>query len=173
MNIQEKLNRIKEEAQKLGINLKIYPKNFDPQRLDALWYGGDIASFQYNNHTVIISAVGNVEASYFEDGKLLYNVHKEPCLSPELAKHLTDKELHDDSITRYTYVDEKIASQQNKVLFIEANNWLEFNVINNKTNLYWDLIFSNIIEDDANVLNTLEDLQYYIDFIEENKENCD
>lgn len=173
INIIEQLDKIKENAKELGIELTIYPKHFDPERLNVLWFEGDIASFKYDDYTIIISAAGEIDASYFEKDKLIYNPHKTHCLPSELEQYLTDKDLQDDLTTRYSYADKKIAEHQDKTLFIEANNWLEFNVFNNKTNNYWGLILCNIIEDDSNVLDSLNNLQYYIDFIKENKKDYD
>lgn len=171
-NIKERIEKVKKEAESLGLkNFKIY-QQFDPERLNILWYDGEIASFDYKNYAVIISASGDVDASFYLGDKQLLGFHKEPCLVPELKEYLTDKDL-ESIVTRFTYVDEKIAKLQNKTLFITANNWLEFNVINKDTNLYWDLLCCNIIEEDSNILEALENLQDYIDFIEENKEEYD
>lgn len=168
------INKIIENAKKSGIDLKINKDLFTKDHLDILWFGGDIAEFDYKDYTIYISAYGDVIADLYINHKLMVYVKDEANDAEfynEMHEYLDDKDLANDKITLFAFVNDGIIQEKDKVLFLNANNWLEFNIFNKKTNKMWDLIETNILDgpEDSDVLLSLDDLSFYTDFIENNK----
>ena len=163
------------KAEELNIKLNLNRNIFTENKLNVLWFGGEIANFNYKDYTISIDAYGDVIADLYINHKLEASVKDENNNAEfwnEMNSYITDEDLDDDKISRFAYPNEGIIKSQEKVLFINSSNWLEFNVQNNKTNEIWDLIDINIIEDN-NVLESLKDLSGYIEFIENNKQIYD
>ena len=160
------------KAKSLGVELEFNAGNFSPNRLDCLWYGGNIANIKVSDElSITIDVNGAVITRLLdEDGEELVYSKDEAnrgCFEDKMLPYLkNDKQL-------------KQAIQDGRLVFIN-NNWIEYDgyVLDKETGKkqFIDLggTADNVVDDDIleavnQVLDSLEQVVFEIKSVAENK----
>ena len=111
-------------------------QNFNNNRKDSIWYGGDIVKIIIGRYHITIGAYGDVRA--YINGE--HYVDK--CNGGCFAEYLPEQEIYnDDDLLR--------AIEENRIEF-ENNNWYEAFIWDNKKGDYVDTYDTVIDELDEN-----------------------
>ncbi len=142
------------KANKLGVELKFNPKNFDPKRLNCLWYGGELATIKAaSNVKIELSIRGDVYAVLKgKKGNAISWVkdkNSAGAFTDQMAAHIRD-DTHLHSLT------------DSGRLWLDYGNWIEYDGIvlkneSDKTGTFVDLgiIVDNILDD--NILKAIDE----------------
>lgn len=108
-----------QKAKMLRLELLFEPNDFNPQRLNCLWYGGKIAEVKvYDKLSIEISVWGDVYADLFDrNGRHIAHVKDKgnmAVFAREMEPHLKNDAELAKAVTRGR-------------LRIECNNWIEYN----------------------------------------------
>lgn len=147
MSENELVRTVRDDCQRLGLDVLYVEKDMSKEREDSFFYNGDILELVYENRYVIrVFATG--EVAFFDENDDYHRYKYGLCEEDydELDIH-TDEELN-----------KKIPQEK-----FEANNWFEFEIFDKETGDYLtdgaDTIFGYLYE--------VLDVKYYVDFIKE------
>lgn len=141
----ERLHSICNEKE---IQLKFDKTNFEPQRLNCLWYGGNIATLSKKDIAIDISVIGDIRATLFdENGEVIVFV-----------KDKGNNGRFYDEMNYYIKDDDELGNliEQNR-LVLDNNNWIEFGGIINNEFIDLGMIYENITDSD-NILEAIEEV---------------
>ena len=163
---ERKCKELFEKAESLGAELDFSPEQFEPRKLNCLWYGGWYASIQIRDDLDIgISVTGDVRAALLDkNGNEIASVrdkNNSGAFSEYMREHIRDdKHL------------KKLLSAGDLVL--ENNNWIEYDGVyypNGRSGLGVTVDLGtktdNIVDNDIlnaidNVLDDLEEIKSVI-----------
>ena len=162
--ILKKHEEIQKEARELGFDLTLDISDIKPYRQDAIWYGGNIGTLEYGNFLICIDVVGDVNATLLDENDdeiaSVYDKNNEGKFFEVMSPYIED----DERLFEYQgYTD----TLTNRNLVFENNNWLEYRIIDKKTDEYIDLGLNGGIIDSNDVLEAFTDLDYYIHVLQE------
>lgn len=157
------------KAKSLNLELLFKPENFDPQHLNCLWHGGNIAEVKVTEDLSIdISAYGDVYADLY-DRKGSHIAHVKDKINNAVFADVMRPYLKNDA-------DLKRAIKRGR-LKVDYNNWIEYGgLIRDKTNpsqrTFIDLgiICDNLLDDNiltaiGEVLNSYQNIVSEIRFV--------
>lgn len=146
MNLTEKLDKLIAIANEQGIEIELL-QQLHENRLDCVWYGGDLFKITKGNYELIVGAYGDVRAlledkegertSYVRDRGNWGRFYDE--MSPHIAN---DNEL-------YELIDSGL-------LNLDDSNWLEWRVYDKTQETYIGPSCFDNIYDSNNVLDCLD-----------------
>lgn len=146
------------KAKKTNAMLTFNQSTFDCNRLNCLWYGGDIATIVYKDTTIELNAYGDIRATLYEIGG--ENPKNELCFVKD--KNNCGR-FYDDMQSYIQDDDELQAAIDNGRLVLDNNNWIEYD--GNIDGKFIDLgmIIDNILDDSIllaieQVLDSLDDI---------------
>lgn len=144
------------------IQLKFDKTNFEPQRLNCLWYGGNIATLSKEDITIDISAIGDVRAK-------LFDINGEELV---FVKDKGNNGRFYDEMNCYIKNDNELETliEQNR-LVLDNNNWIEFDGIINNKFIDLGMIYDNITDSD-NILEAIEEVIERFDEIVDMIQEC-
>lgn len=121
-----------------GIELKLDSTDIHDKRQYEIWYGGEIAIFEYRSRYFIsIEAIGDVKADLNdENGEMIIRVKDKQDngrFYDEMQVYIPD----DETLDRYLGYDGKDWTGEAR-LIIWDNNWLEARIYDNKENRQLD-----------------------------------
>lgn len=161
-NYLSELKRIREHAAELGGKIDIDP--IDEEHLNCLWYGGEVASvdFEGYRYSVVIKAIGNVLLEGYVNGTEVY-VHDRHNKG-DFSKY---RALFNDRTLSEVLVDltppENISPKSNAI-YIRSRNRYEFSLIDRETGRHADLCeYDSVLDND--LLESLDHLERFKDFV--------
>ena len=121
-----------------GIELKLDSNDIYDKRQYEIWYGGEIAAFEYRSrYFVSVEAIGDVKADLNdENGELIIRVKDKQDngrFYDEMQVYIPD----DQTLDRYLGYDGKNWTGDAR-LIIWDNNWLEAQIYDNKEGIWLD-----------------------------------
>lgn len=143
----EKVKRICEkEGVKITISSKVVP-----ERMELLWYGGDIVCLEYNGKQCFISAIGDV----------CFNIrNKNGC-----GYMCTYKNTNNSGVASNDELFNVISTDEEMEGYIAVgladwinNNWIEFSICDGEKKLYHETD-----TDVSNLKDVFDDIGYYIE----------
>lgn len=167
-----KVAEIKKQEKELGVKINLNADSIYSGRQDAIWYGGTIGTIEYGDYSIDIEAVGEIVADLYINGEFIDRVSTDwnnGVFFEKFSEYIAnDVELNE--ITLYEYVDEDVSRERGSkpVLFVNNNNWLEFCIID-PDGYRQDVGFMGEIIEENDVLEAFENIQFYLDIIEEYK----
>ncbi len=162
--IKEKIDSLREEAEKLGVVLNINENNFFEKRQHHMWYGGEIASFEYKGITVYIEAIGDIYITLNdENGKYVTHV-KDKSNSCNFFHGMRDYIPDDKTLIEYLGWERDADSDIEPRLEITDNNWIEFNLYDNQKNRWIE--YGDNVMDEEDVLDAI-DLKGLMEVVDE------
>lgn len=139
----ERLGELVQRYKDIGAELE-YALH-DPNHLDCLWYGGEVAWLHFpNGWKLIVEANGEIRIDCEVDGKEVCFVDKNNSGS---AYEELGKDFDDSDIDKFVYGN---------------NNWFEVNAISPNGEFIDLFNADNVLGD--NILDALEDLTRYYDW---------
>lgn len=143
---KKKCETLFERAKRKGVKLNFNPENFSPDRLDCLWYGGEIATIEFDDGLIIqVYANGEVGARLYDKA------------GNELArsKDKSNRGAFEDNMRDYLTSDRQLFKEMKEErLILDSNNWIEYDgfIKENGKKVLVDLYeyFDNIL--DGNIL---------------------
>ena len=149
------LSKIMSQEKTYGVKIHI-SDIIDKDHLDCTWYGGEVATIQYEGYIITIGAYGDIRLSGTINGEEIYINDKNNGgeVYNELGRKLNDETL-----------DELLESEdENNYLCFQNNNWFEVDLIS--PNGEWiDLCSADNVLDD-NLLDCLMNISYYFEYVE-------
>lgn len=144
LSIEERITKIKADSIQNEMEAIISEKTFiDLNHLDCFWYGGEIASFFYENFIVDAEVKGEVNVTLLDQNDEVI------C---EYRNKAGDGTYESDEIRRYVTDDKHLNElRESGQLIIENNNWIEFFISDKNGNF----ITSVLEEGTDNVLEAL------------------
>lgn len=130
----------------------------------SIWYNGFIGSMSFDEFELQLFAVGNIRGKLFKEYKEILELNNDD-VSGDLQRYVkNDLDLND--LIEFMPFDEEILKAKNgNVLFIEESNWLSAKLINNQKD---EIINSEIILDEDNILSVFANRKALIDYIFKN-----
>jgi len=159
-----------EQEKELGVKIKLDITSIYEGRQDAIWYGGSIGTIEYDGYIVEIESVGEIVADLYIGGEYIENISTDwnnGVFFEKFSEYFNnDKELLKSVI--YGDVTDEYTEEfgEKPVLFVQNNNWLEFNMTSKDGHSLHAGFIDNIIEDN-DVLGAFEDIKFYLDLIKE------
>lgn len=144
---KKKCDALFARAKRKGVKLNFNPENFSPDKLDCLWYGGEIATIEYEDGLKIqIYISGDVRVRLYDTA------------GNELArsKDKSNRGAFEDNMREYLTSDRQlIKAIDEERLVLDDNNWIEYDGIVKDENgkeryVELDLYVDNIL--DSNIL---------------------
>lgn len=118
---QEKCSKLLKKAKKRGVRLDFNPKNFNPDRLNCLWYGGVVAYIIVSETLKIeLMISGEVCAKLYGENGIELTSSKDKSNSGAFLKNMVWY-LKNDKALRDAIADDR--------LIVDSNNWIEYNGI--------------------------------------------
>lgn len=111
-------------------------QNFDNERRDSVWYGGDIVRITTGRYTLTIGAYGDIRAFINDE----YYVDK--CNGGNFIDYLREQGIHNDK-------ELKQAIKENRIEW-EDNNWYEAFIWDNKEKCYVEC-YDTVLDDDLDL----------------------
>ena len=149
------LSKIMSQEKTYGVKIHI-SDIIDKDHLDCTWYGGEVATIQYEGYIITIGAYGDIRLSGIINGEEIYIKDKNNGgeVYNELGHKLNDETLH-----------ELLESEdENNYLCFQNSNWFEVDLIS--PNGEWiDLFCADNVLDD-NLLDCLMNISYYFEYVE-------
>lgn len=138
LNGEQVKKRVKEliaQYAEHGIQLHLDADYIYADRQNEVWYGGEIASFEYQDrYSVYIEAIGDVEMSlYDENGEYITRVKdrgNNSLFYDEMRSYIPD----DETLERYYGLGDEKAR-----LIVVDSNWLEIQIYDNEEEIWFDL----------------------------------
>ncbi len=133
--VKKRVEELINQYAKHGIQLLLNADYIHDNRQNEVWYGGEIASFEYQNrYSVYIDAIGDVEMSlYDENGEYITRVKDRWNIGffyDEMRSYIPD----DETLERYYGFNGEKAR-----LIVEDSNWLEVSIRDNEEEMWFDL----------------------------------
>lgn len=161
---KRKCNALFEKAKNVGVELSFHPENFDRERLNCLWYGGELAVIKVSDlFSVELNVYGDVYAELTDKSgsQLAY------------VKDKGNTGRFYDEMSAYIKDDQELLlALDDGRLKLDYNNWVEYdgviksNVTDERgTFIDLGIICDNILDDD--ILNAIEQALDSIDTIKE------
>lgn len=161
---KKKCRALFKKAKKIGVELSFSPEDFDCNRLDCLWYGGELATIKVSEKlTIELDIYGDVYAYLFDrNGDVLARV-----------KDKNNMGVFGDEMLSYLKTDKQLRKAiDSGKLELDYNNWIEYDGVIRKnpadergTFIDLGIICDNIL--DNNILTAIEQA---LDSINEIKE---
>ena len=111
-------------------------QNFENERKDSIWYGGDIVSVDIGRYEITIGAYGDIRA--LVNG----NYYTDKCNDGNFIDYLREEGINNDK-------ELKMAIEKHKIKF-ENNNWFEAFIWDKKNKDYVETYDTIIDELDRN-----------------------
>lgn len=158
-----------ETARNYGLELNFEPNNFSHDRLNCIWYGGEIATIKVTNSlTIKLDAYGDVYARLFDrKGNELTK-----------TKDKSNRGTFEDRMLPYIKTDRQLGRAiRDQRLVFDYGNWIEYDGIikSPQANRFIDLglIYDNILDDNilsaiGSVLDSYEQIAKEIQDVAEN-----
>ena len=146
------VDKLFDKATALKLKLDFNPSCFNPERLDCLWHGGNIATIYVNKEISIdISAIGDVRAIY-------YNKNGE---EEARVKDKGNGGFFENEMAIYLANDEELSQAiEEERLVLDNNNWIEFDgfIVYRGKKYFIDLgLYGNVTESD-NILEAIDEV---------------
>ena len=163
-NYKERCDSLFKKAKSFGLELRFQPENFQPARLNCLWYGGSLAKIKVSSSlTIELGVYGDVYAT-------LYDRRKENDIAFVKDKSNTGRFF--DEMRPYIKNDVQLEKfiQKGRLVF-QNNNWVEYDgiVYENEADVLGRFVDLGIITDnilDDNILDAIESaINYYKDIV--------
>lgn len=164
---KRKCDALFNKAKSVGVELSFHPESFDPDRLNCLWYGGELAVIRVSKTlSVELNVYGDVYAELSDkEGELLAYV-----------KDKGNTGRFYDEMSQFISNDrELLEALDDGRLKLDHNNWFEYDgVYKNKGDKVGEfidlgLIVDNILDDDI-LIAINEALDRITDIVREIKE---
>lgn len=133
--VKKRVKELIDQYAEHGIQLNLDADYIYADRQNEVWYGGEIASFEYQDrYSVYIEAIGDVEMSlYDENGEYITRVKdrgNDGLFYDEMCSYIPD----DETLERYYgHGGEKAR------LIVVDSNWLEIQIYDNEEEIWFDL----------------------------------
>lgn len=133
--VKKRIEELIAQYAKYGIQLHLDAAYIYAGRQNEVWYGGEIASFKYQDcYSVYIEAIGDVEMSlYDENGEYITSVKdrgNNGLFYDEMCSYIPD----DETLERcYGFNGEKAR------LIVEDSNWLELQIYDHEEDVWIDM----------------------------------
>lgn len=130
--VKKRVKELIDQYAKHGIQLLLNADYIHDNRQNEVWYGGEIASFEYQDrYSVYIEAIGDVEMSlYDENGGYITSVKdrgNNGLFYDEMCSYIPDDETLEGC---YGFNGEKAR------LIVEDSNWLEVQIYDNEEDIW-------------------------------------
>lgn len=147
--IKEKVDSLKKEAEKLGIILNIDENNFYEKRQHHMWYGGEIASFEYKGIDVYIEVIGDQYITFNDENGEYITHTKDKSNSGNFFHNMRDYIPDDNTLIEYLGWERDVESNIAPRLEIGDNNWIEFSLYDTKKDEWIEGLDSVMDEEDV------------------------
>lgn len=142
----EKAKKVCEDA---GVTLTLCT-DIHPDRMETLWYGGVVATIEYNGKVGKISAIGDVCFNIRDDDKSYSCMYRNTTnTGVSSGSWLFDHIASDKEFETYLAVG---------LLEWLNNNWISFSIFDGDTCIYHDEE-----EDSTNLKEVFGDMTYYVE----------
>lgn len=133
--VKKRVEELIAQYAEYGIQLHLDADYIYTDRQNEVWYGGEIASFEYQDrYSVYIEAIGDVEMSlYDENGEYITRVKdrgNNGLFYDEMRFYIPD----DETLERYYGLDGETAR-----LIVVDSNWLEIQIYDHEEEIWFDL----------------------------------
>ena len=146
------VDRLFDKATAYKVKLNFNPSCYKPERLDCLWYGGNVATIYVDKDISIdISAIGDVRAIYYnkkgEEEARVKDSRNGGYFENEMSKYLAND-------------NELLQAIEEDRLVLGNNNWLEYDgYIRYRGERYFiDLGMYDNITDSNNILEAIDEV---------------
>lgn len=149
------LSKIMSQEKTYGVKIHI-SDIIDKDHLDCTWYGGEVATIQYEGYIITIGAYGDIRLGGVINGEEIYVNDKN---NGGEVYHELGRKLNDDQLYSLLHSED-----ENNYLCFENNNWFEVDLIS-PSDEWIDLCFADNVLDD-NLLDCLMDISSYFEYVE-------